>query len=113
MPANKHKHHLFYKHLARNAGFAFALVVCSLLAGTLGYHFTEGMPWLDALLNAAMILTGMGPVDKVVTVPGKLFATGYALFAGVVFLSTAALVLMPVVHRVLHRFHLECEGDES
>ncbi len=89
------------------------LVAGSLLVGAAGYHYSEGLPWLDAVLNASMILTGMGPVDRVVTVSGKLFATGYALFAGIVFLSTAALVLMPVAHRVLHRFHLEAEGDEK
>lgn len=104
---------LFYILLARNAGFASVLVVASLLVGAAGYHYTERLSWLDAVLNASMILTGMGPVDKVQTAPGKVFATIYALFAGIVFLSTAALVLMPVAHRVLHRFHLEMEGDEK
>ena len=113
MRATKRKHHHFYQHLARNAGFAAALVAVSLVAGAVGYHFTEGMSWLDAFLNASMILTGRGPVDRVVTVPGKVFATIYALFAGIVFLSTAALVLMPVAHRVLHRFHLGLEPDEN
>jgi hypothetical protein len=103
----------FYRHLARNAGFAAILVACSLSAGAAGYHYSEGLPWLDALLNAAMILTGMGPVDKVQSPAGKLFATCYALFSGIVFLSTAALVLMPVAHRVLHAFHLQVEGDKE
>jgi len=104
---------VFYEHLARNALVALGLVACSLLVGAVGYHFTEGLPWLDAVLNASMILTGMGPVDKVLTVSGKLFATAYSLFSGIVFLSTAALVYMPVAHRVLHRFHLEAEGDKG
>jgi hypothetical protein len=104
---------LFYRHLARNAGVAFTLAACSLLAGAAGYHYTEHLPWLDAVLNASMILTGMGPVDKIQTTQGKLFATAYSLFSGIVFLSTAALVLMPVAHRVLHKFHLEAEGDRG
>ena len=81
--------------------------------GACGYHFTQGLPWLDATLNAAMILTGMGPVDPLTTPAAKVFATCYALFSGLVFLSTAALVLMPIAHRVLHRFHVELEADEA
>ena len=77
--------------------------------GVLGYHLTEGMPWLDALLNAAMILGGMGPVTALHTVAGKLFASFYALFAGVVFLASAGIVVAPLAHRLLHWLHLETE----
>lgn len=105
--------HEFLLHVARNVGFAAALIVLSLLMGTLGYHYFARLPWIDALLNAAMILTGMGPVDQLTTVAAKLFATFYALFSGTIFLTTAALVLIPVAHRVLHRFHLELEEGEA
>jgi hypothetical protein len=103
----------FYRHFVRNAAFATVLVGLSLYGGALGYHVTEHLPWLDAVLNAAMILTGMGPVDKIQTPSGKLFATVYALFSGIVFLSTAALVLLPIGHRLLRRFHLELEDEQE
>jgi hypothetical protein len=79
----------------------------ALLAGTIGYHFLAELRWVDAKLNAAMILTGMGPVDPMRTTAAKLFASGYALFSGVVFLTSVAIVLAPVFHRVVHKFHLD------
>jgi hypothetical protein len=88
------------------------VVALSLAAGAIGYHVTEGIPWLDALLNAAMILTGMGPVAVLHETAGKLFATAYALYSGVVFLVVAGLLTGPFLHRLLHRFHLDA-GDES
>jgi hypothetical protein len=74
-----------------------------------GYHWLEGLSWLDAYLNAAMILGGMGPVAELHTASGKVFAGAYALFSGVVFLVGMGLLLAPVVHRALHRFHLDGE----
>jgi len=74
--------------------------------GVLGYHWFEGLSWLDAYLNAAMILGGMGPVSEIHTAGGKLFAGTYALFSGVVFLVAMSILLAPVVHRAMHRFHL-------
>jgi len=71
------------------------------------YHWTEGLGWADAFLNAAMLLGGMGPVDALHTTAGKILAGMYALFAGVVFLVLAGVMLQPVLHIVLHRFHLE------
>jgi hypothetical protein len=79
----------------------------SLILGILGYHFTENLGWLDSLLNASMILTGMGPVDPMTTTAGKLFASFYAIFSGVVFLTTIAYILAPAAHRFLHKFHLD------
>jgi hypothetical protein len=73
----------------------------------LGYHVLVGLPWMDAFLNASMLLGGMGPVDAPHTPAGKLFAGGYALYAGLVFLVIVGVVLAPVVHRVMHRFHLD------
>ena len=69
------------------------------------------MPWIDALLNASMILSGMGPVNELRTTGGKIFATCYAIFSGVAFLSIVAIFLAPAIHRFLHRFHLEAERE--
>jgi hypothetical protein len=82
-------------------------ITFSLTLGMLGYHFLAGFSWLDSLLNASMILTGMGPVNPVTTVAGKLFASFYALYSGVAFLTTIALFLSPLVHRLMHSLHLE------
>lgn len=83
------------------------VIAISLIAGILGYRLTEGMDWLDAFLNASMILGGMGPVDTLHTVAGKLFAGFYALYSGLVLVATAGLLFTPFLHRLLHRFHLE------
>ena len=85
----------------------------SLALGMLGYHLVAGLSWIDALVNASMILTGMGPVDEMSTVGAKLFASFYALFSGVAFLTIVAVLLAPAVHRFLHRFHLDLAGDQD
>jgi hypothetical protein len=103
----------FVQKLARNITFAVLLVFWSLVVGAVGYHLTQGLPWIDSFLNASMILTGMGPVDQLTNTSAKLFAIFYAIFSGTVFLTTAALVLVPVAHHVLHRFHLELEEDQG
>src|SRR3954468_1333566 len=92
---------------------AGAFVLPSWALGILGYHFFESLSWLDATLNAAMILTGMGPVNTIQTVGGKLFASFYALFSGVVFITTAGVLLAPLAHRVIHHFHLEMEPKQT
>jgi len=97
----------FYGRLARSFGVALAIVSFSLFLGTAGYHYLGGLPWLDALLNASMILTGMGPVDPMKTTSGKLFATFYALYSGIAFLTTMAVIASPIVHRFMHKFHLD------
>ncbi len=99
----------FLKRLAIALLLSAGLIALSLLVGAIGYRVTEGMSWLDALLNATMILTGMGPVSDLRTEDGKVFAMLYALFSGVVFLSVAAVLLAPVAHRLLHRLHLDSE----
>jgi hypothetical protein len=73
----------------------------------MGYHRIAGLGWVDSVLNASMILTGMGPVDPMTTTAAKLFASAYALFSGVVFLSAVGIVLSPIFHRILHAFHLD------
>ena len=86
---------------------ALAFISLSLLLGAVGYHFTEGLSWLDATLNASMILAGMGPVDALRSPAGKVFATFYALYSGIAFLTIAAILLAPIVHRFLHKFHAQ------
>lgn len=98
---------LFLRRLARHAGYAMAFVGGSLVLGTAGFHFLAMQPPIDALLNAAMLLGGMGPVGEIASTGGKLFAAGFALYAGMVFVVTGALLLAPAMHRALHRFHLE------
>jgi len=93
--------------VARHAALALALAIASLLAGMWGYSHYEGLGWRDAFMNAAMLLGGMGPVHTPATPAGKIFAGLYALYAGLVFLVVVGIVLAPVVHRVLHRFHLQ------
>jgi hypothetical protein len=83
------------------------IVAVALLIGILGYHLIAGLSWIDSLLNASMILTGMGPVDPMKDTASKLFASAYALFSGVVFLSAVGIVLSPVFHRIIHAFHME------
>ena len=95
----------FIRRMAAHFGVASALVALSLLVGMVGYVYFERLSWTDAYLNAAMLLGGMGPVNNPRTEAGKLFAGTYALFAGLVFLVVAGLMLGPVVHRLLHRFH--------
>ena len=93
----------FLKYL----GFSLSLLAVSLGVGMWGYHGFEGLPWLDAFLNASMILGGMGPVDVLKTEGGKTFAGFYALFSGIVVLAVAGILFSPVVHRLLHKFHFE------
>jgi len=99
----------FLYRLARHLSFGLLLIFASLAIGVLGYHFTENMSWLDSLLNASMILSGMGPVNTLATTAGKVFASLYALFAGIIFLVAAGVFVAPVVHRWLHKMHLDQE----
>ncbi len=97
----------FLLRLLRHALAALGIILISLLIGIVGYRIFEGMSWIDALLNASMLLGGMGPVTELHTTVGKLFASFYALYSGVVFLVIAGILVTPVFHRVLHHFHLE------
>ena len=83
------------------------IVAVALLIGILGYHLIARLSWIDSLLNASMLLTGMGPVDPMKDTASKLFASAYALFSGVVFLSAVGIVLSPVFHRIIHAFHMD------
>jgi hypothetical protein len=97
----------FLRRLVLSVLIASGIVAVALSIGVLGYHGIARLAWIDALLNASMILTGMGPVDILKSDPAKLFASAYALFSGVIFLSAMAVVLAPIFHRFLHTFHLD------
>jgi hypothetical protein len=101
------------RRLARNSAFVGGLILVALGAGAAGYHVFAGLPWLDASLNAAMILTGMGPVSPVSTPAAKVFAIAYALFSGVFFLTMVAVLLAPGVQHLLHRFHLDLDEQDT
>ena len=102
---------LFARRILRHLGLAAAIIGSSLGLGILGYHCCEGLDWLDSLLNAAMILSGMGPVNSIQHPAGKWFAAFYALFSGVAFITTVGVLFAPLVHRFLHKFHLESRGE--
>ena len=100
----------FARRLLAHFALASALVAASLIAGMAGYVYFENLSWLDAFLNASMLLGGMGPVNDPMSDGGKLFAGFYALYAGLLFLVVAGIMLGPVIHRVLHRFHWDAES---
>jgi len=100
------KQSVFAKRLAFNGIAGLILLVFSLSMGVIGYHFLENLSWIDSLLNASMILGGMGPVAPLQTVAGKIFASFYALYSGVVLLAAVGILAAPIFHRFLHRFHL-------
>jgi hypothetical protein len=102
--------HQFLMRLARSGAIAAVLIAVSLLVGMLGYHHFEGLDWIDAFLNAAMLLGGMGPVDRPLTFGGKLFSGLYALYCGLAVILVAGVILAPVAHRLLHRFHVDSAG---
>ncbi len=103
----------FVARLSRNFSFALVLVGGSLGIGMLGYHGFESLGWTDSFLNASMLLSGMGPLESPQTEGGKLFAGFYALYSGLAVLAIASLMLAPLVHRLLHRFHAGDEGDAA
>jgi ABC-type glycerol-3-phosphate transport system permease component len=97
----------FTRRLLNNAIVAFGMLLGSLLIGVFGYRFLENLSWVDSLLNASMILGGMGPVSPLQTTAGKIFASFYALYSGVVLLASVGVLATPIFHRFLHHFHLQ------
>ena len=97
----------FVKNLTRSFLTGSGLIMVSLGIGGIGYHFFGNLDWLSAFLNASMILTGMGPVDPMISSAGKLFAIFYSLFSGVTFLIIAGIIFAPIYQRFLHKFHLD------
>ncbi len=97
----------FARRVARHLLLALFVIGIALGIGVLGYHCIGGLSWVDSLLNASMILGGMGPVDPLHSTAAKLFASFYALFSGLAFIGIASLMVAPFAHRLLHRFHVE------
>jgi|SRR4051794_5931033 len=97
----------FAKRVAHHAAVALCILMISLSIGICGYHYFADLKWIDAFLNASMILTGMGPVDPMRTTGAKVFASFYAIFSGGIFLGMASVLVAPFAHRLLHKFHLE------
>jgi len=95
----------FLRRVARHGGVSVLIILLSLGIGTAGYHCFAGLGWVDSLLNASMILTGMGPVSVLTTDAAKFFASFYALYSGIVFLAATGVLFAPFLHRVLHRMH--------
>jgi hypothetical protein len=104
---------VFYNRLMRMWMFATIAVFVCLIIGIVGYHYIGHLIWIDALHNASMILSGMGPVANIDNVAGKLFSSAYALFSGVAFITNIGIFLSPVIHRFLHIIHLETKENPN
>ena len=100
---------VFIRRMALSLALAFGMAATALLIGILGYHFLARLDWVDAVLDASMILGGMGPVNELHGTTAKLFAAAYALFSGLVFIGVMGITLSPLLHRMLHHFHLADE----
>jgi len=98
---------VFVRRMAASVAMAGILIAVALSMGVIGYHWIAGFDWVDSLLEASMILGGMGPVNALATTGAKMFASGYALFSGLVFIAIMGIVLAPVTHRMLHKFHID------
>lgn len=98
---------VFYGRVFRNLIVASAILTVCLVIGILGYHYTDGISWIDSLHNASMILSGMGPVVEIKSTGGKLFSSFYALFSGIAFITNIGIILAPAAHRLFHSLHLE------
>jgi hypothetical protein len=108
----RRQHHLlpgpaFLRRAARHLLWALLIIACAVLIGTVGYHSAGRLGWLDAFLNASMILSGMGPVDRMENTAGKLFSALYALFSGLVFVGASGIIIAPWAHRLFHWIHIE------
>ena len=97
----------FYQRILKNIILALIIMMICLAIGVAGYHYTDNIPWLDALHNASMILSGMGPVVIIKSESGKLFSSAYALFSGVIFITNVGIILAPAIHRLFHRLHVD------
>ena len=104
---------VFAKRMAGSVALAGILGSIALSIGIAGYHWIAGFGWVDSILEASMILGGMGPANQLITTGAKLFASGYALFSGLVFIALMGIVLGPLVHRMLHKFHMDEEDMEK
>ena len=98
---------VFIKRMLASVLVAIGLIAGALLIGILGYHHLADFNWIDSLLEASMILGGMGPINALTSTDAKIFASGYALFSGLIFIAIMGIILTPVTHRMLHKFHLD------
>jgi hypothetical protein len=103
----------FVARVVRHGILVMIAIAVALGIGIVGYHFTNDLPWIDSLLNASMILGGMGPVNPTTTTAAKLFASFYALFSGLFFIAAAGILVAPFLHRLMHRFHIEEKGTDQ
>ena len=103
----------FLRRMVKYALLASGFIVVSLVIGIAGYHFFEGMSWIDAFVNSAMLMGGMGPVSELHTDTGKLFAGFYALYCGLIVIIAVGILAAPLLHRILHHFHLEVLADKN
>jgi hypothetical protein len=104
---------VFKKRIIKSLLFGMSVLFICLMIGILGYHYTDGVPWIDSLHNASMILSGMGPVIEIKSTIGKLFSSFYALFSGVIFITNIGIILAPAIHRFFHRLHVPPENENS
>ncbi len=104
---------VFRKRIIKASVISFVLFSFSLLIGIMGYHFLGNLMWVDSFINAAMILSGMGPVNELESDSAKIFAGCYAIFSGVTFLIGMGVVLTPLLHRFLHKFHMDIDGEDD
>ncbi len=102
---------VFLRRLARSGSIGMIVIAASLFVGMLGYHALEGLSWIDAFLNAAMLLGGMGPLDHERNTAGKLFEGFYAIYCGLAVISVTGVILAPVIHRFLHKLHRQERSD--
>jgi hypothetical protein len=103
---------VFARRVVESVVMAGILIAFALSIGIIGYHSIAGFDWVDSLLEASMILGGMGPVNQLATTGAKLFASGYALFSGLVFIAIMGIILGPLTHRMMHKFHIDEEDIE-
>ena len=110
---NNEYHHKLIQRMIRNILFGLLFIISALLMGMLGYHLLEEMTWVDAFANAAMILSGMGPLTSLKTNAGKIFAGFYALFSGLAFIISVSLIFSPMIHQFFKKIHLEDKKKEE
>jgi hypothetical protein len=103
---------VFIRRMVNSVAMAGLLILAALSIGISGYHWIAGFGWVDALLEASMILGGMGPINPLLTTGAKIFASAYALFSGLMFIGVMGIVLTPIAHRLLHKFHVD-EGKKK
>lgn len=103
---------VFVQRIFKSLGVGLVMIFGALAIGVAGYHWIAGFGWIDSILEGSMILGGMGPINQLQTNSAKIFASAYALFSGLIFIGVMGVVLSPLIHRTMHKFHLEREGDQ-